>query len=138
MRILIVDDHAVVRRGLRALLETQAGWEICGEAENGRQAVEEVKRLSPDVVLIDMNMPEMNGLEATREIRKTAHETEVLMISVHNSEEFMRAAEAAGARGYVTKALQPGELLAGVESVAQHRSFFPALRDLKPPMFANN
>ena len=126
LRILIADDHEVVRRGLRALLETRPGWEVVGEAVTGRQAVEEARRLVPDVVIMDITMPEMNGLEATRQVRKEVPEIEVLVLSVHDSEQLVREVLEAGARGYVLKSDAGRDLVAAVESLRQHKPFFTA------------
>src|SRR5688572_30999237 len=90
LRILIVDDHAVVRRGVRALLESCEGWEVCGEATTGREAVEQCRQLRPDVVVMDLSLPELNGLDATRQILKDAPGTEVLVLTMHQSEELAR------------------------------------------------
>src|SRR5206468_957256 len=87
VRILIADDHAIVRRGLRALVESQQGWEVCAEAANGRQAVESGERFKPDIAIVDIGMPELNGLEATRQILKMSPRTEVLVLTMHQSEE---------------------------------------------------
>jgi DNA-binding NarL/FixJ family response regulator len=124
MRILIADDHEIVRRGLRNLLETQANWEVAGEAITGRQAVEEAKRLSPDLVIMDISMPEMNGLEATRQICKIAPDTQVLILSIHENEQLVHEVLEAGARGYVLKSDAGRDLIAAVESLCQHKPFF--------------
>jgi DNA-binding NarL/FixJ family response regulator len=126
VRILIADDHEVVRRGLRALLETRPDWEISGEAVTGRQAVEETRRLTPDVVIMDISMPEMNGLEATRQIRKAVPQTQILILSVHDSEQLVREVLEAGARGYVLKSDAGRDLIAAVESLCQNKPFFTA------------
>ena len=126
LRILIADDHEIVRRGLRALLETRPGWEVAGEAVTGRQAVEEARRLAPDVIIMDITMPEMNGLEATRQIRKEVPDAEVLVLSVHDSEQLVREVLEAGARGYVLKSDAGRDLVAAVESLCQHKPFFTA------------
>src|SRR5258705_7474722 len=101
LRIVVVDDHAVVRRGVRALLESQPGWEVAAEATTGREAVEVVKRLRPDVVVMDLSLPELNGLEATRQIAKESPDTEVLVLTMHHSEQLARDVLQAGARGGV-------------------------------------
>jgi DNA-binding NarL/FixJ family response regulator len=123
LRIVIVDDHAVVRRGVRALLESQPGWEIVAEGTTGRQAVELVKRLRPDVVVMDLSLPELNGLEATRQIIKESPQTEVLVLTMHHSEELARNVLQAGARGYVLKSDADQSLIAAVESLRQHKPF---------------
>src|SRR5882724_11994857 len=101
LRIVVVDDHAVVRRGVRALLESQPGWEVSAEATTGREAVEVAKRLRPDVVVMDLSLPELNGLDATRQILKESPRTEVLVLTMHQSEELARDVLQAGARGYL-------------------------------------
>ena len=123
LRILVVDDHAVVRRGVRSLLESREGWEICGEATTGRDAVELSRRLRPDVVVMDLSLPELNGLDATRQILKEAPETEVLVLTMHHSEELARDVLQAGARGYVLKSDADENLIAAVDSLRQHRPF---------------
>ena len=91
LRIIIVDDHAVVRRGVRALLESQPGWEVAGEAVTGREAVDLAKRLCPDIVVMDLSLPELNGLDAARQILKDSPRTEVLVLTMHHSEELVHA-----------------------------------------------
>ena len=123
LRILVVDDHAVVRRGVRALLESHGNWEVCGEATTGRDAVEQSRRLRPDVVVMDLSLPELNGLDATRQILKDAPEIEVLVLTMHQSEELARDVLQAGARGYVLKSDADENLIAAVESLRQHKPF---------------
>ncbi len=122
IRIMIVDDHPVVRRGLRTLLEVQEGWEIIDEAADGLEAVEKADRLAPDVILLDISMPRMNGLEACRLIRKTLPGSEILIVTQHDSPQMMREAMEAGARGYVVKSNAGRDLLAAVEAASQHRT----------------
>lgn len=123
LRIVIVDDHAVVRRGVRALLESQPGWEVSAEATTGRQAVDLVRRLRPDVVVMDLSLPELNGLDATRQIVKESPQTEVLVLTMHHSEQLARDVLQAGARGYVLKSDADQNLIAAVESLRQHKPF---------------
>jgi DNA-binding NarL/FixJ family response regulator len=123
LRILLADDHAVVLKGLHALLAAQPGWQVCGEATSGREAVQKVNELRPDVVVLDLNMPELNGLEVTRQVRKAAPQTEVLILTMHESEQMLRQALAVGARGYLLKSDAGGELLTAVEAVHRHRLF---------------
>jgi DNA-binding NarL/FixJ family response regulator len=123
LRILVVDDHAVVRRGVRSLLESRQGWDVCGEATTGRDAVEQSRRLRPDVVVMDLSLPELNGLDATRQILKDAPETEVLVLTMHQSEELARDVLQAGARGYVLKSDADENLIAAVENLQQHKPF---------------
>ncbi len=125
LRILIADDHEMVRQGLRRVLETRPDWEVCGEAANGRKAVEQARRLQPDVVVLDLSMPLVSGLVATRQIRKALPQTEVLILTMHDSDELIREVLAAGARGYLLKTDAGTVLLAAVESVSRHQPFFP-------------
>jgi DNA-binding NarL/FixJ family response regulator len=124
--IVIVDDHSVVRRGVRALLESQPGWKVLAEAETGREAVTIVKRLQPDIVVIDLSLPELNGLDATRQIVKESPRTEVLVLTMHHSEELVRDVLQAGARGYVLKSDADASLISAVESLRQHKPFLTA------------
>jgi DNA-binding NarL/FixJ family response regulator len=123
LRILIVDDHAVVRRGVRSLLESREGWEVCGEATTGREAVTQSLLLRPDVVVMDVSLPELNGLDATRQILKAAPEIEVLMLTMHHSEELVRDVLKAGARGYVLKDDADENLIAAIENLRRHEPF---------------
>ena len=123
LRILVVDDHAVVRRGVRSLLESHEGWEVCGEATTGRDAVEQTRRLRPDVVVMDLSLPELNGLDATRQILKDAPETEVLVLTMHHSEELARDVLQAGARGFVLKEAPLPDLVRAVETVAAGKTY---------------
>ena len=123
LRILIVDDHAVVRRGVRSLLESQPGWEVIGEATTGREAVDLARRLQPDVVVMDLSLPELNGLDATRQILKDSPRSEILVLTMHHSEELARKVLQAGARGYVLKSDADQSLIAAVESLRQHKPF---------------
>ena len=122
-RILIADDHAIVRRGLRALVESQAGWEICAEAFTGTEAVEKAGQFKPDVAIVDIGMPELNGLDATRHILKESPQTEVLILTMHQSEEVVREVLQAGARAYVLKSDADQNLVAAIEALLQHKPF---------------
>jgi DNA-binding NarL/FixJ family response regulator len=122
-RVLIADDHDVVRRGLRALVEA-AGHQVCGEAATGREAVEIVARTSPHVAVLDVSMPDLNGLEAARRIAQEHPATEVLVLTAHDSEETVREALAAGARGYMLKSDAAGDLVAAIEDLLRHRPHF--------------
>src|SRR5262249_22550099 len=124
IRIVLADDHDVVRRGLRELLEEHEGWEVCGEAANGREAIEMVKKFRPHVAVVDLAMPELNGLEATRHIRKESPETEVLVFTMHESEQLVREVLAAGARGFVLKSDAARHLTNALEALVQHKPFF--------------
>jgi DNA-binding NarL/FixJ family response regulator len=122
--IMLADDHDVVRSGLRQLLEAHEGWRVCGETRNGRAAVDLAAELAPEVAILDLAMPEMNGLEATRRIRKDNPRTEVLVYTMHNSELHIREVFAAGARGYVLKSDPVRQVVAAVEALLQHRPYF--------------
>ena len=122
--IVLADDHPLVRRGLRELLEQQPSWKVVGEASTGREAVEKVKKLKPDVAILDIGMPEMNGLEATSEILKVAPRTEVLILSLHESERLVHQVLEAGASGYVLKSDAEDTLVEAVEAVRRHRAYF--------------
>ena len=123
LRILVVDDHAVVRRGVRSLLESHEGWKVCGEATTGRDAVELTRRLRPDAVVMDLSLPELNGLDATRQILKDAPNTEVLVLTMHHSEELARDVLQAGARAFVLKSDADENLISAVDSLRQHKPF---------------
>lgn len=124
MQILIADDHELVRSGLRTLLEQQPGWKICGEAVNGWQAVALARELRPDVIVMDVTMPGLNGLEATRQICKALPKVEVLILTMHESEQLVREVLAAGARGYVLKADTSRLVVSALESLSRHHPFF--------------
>ena len=123
-RLLLADDHEIIRRGLRSLLELRPDWMICGEASNGREAVQQVKSLGPDVVVLDLTMPDLNGLEATRQILQLRPKTEVLILSAYESEQIVQEVLSAGARGYVVKSDAGNLLLTAVEHLLQHQPFF--------------
>ena len=123
VRILVVDDHPIVRHGLRTLLGGRPEWEIIDEAEDGIEAVEKADRLKPDVVVLDVSMPRMDGLEACRRIRKSVPKSEVLIVTQHDSPQMMREALGAGARGYIVKSDAARDLLTALEAVSQHRLF---------------
>ena len=124
VRILLADDHAVVRRGLRALLETRQDFEVCAEASNGREAVELALHHRPDVAVLDISLPIVNGIEATRQIRKEAPGTEVMIFTLHDRESEIRDVLHAGARGYVLQSEADEQIVRAVEALAQHRTFF--------------
>lgn len=123
MRILIADDHEVVRSGVRTLLEARPGWLVCDEAADGREAVEMAGRHRPDVVILDIGMPGMNGLEAARMIRKVSPDSEVLILTMHESEQIVREVLRAGARGYVLKSDAGRDLVRAVELLGRHKPF---------------
>jgi len=123
LRILVVDDHAVVRRGVRSLLESHAGWEVVADATTGREALEAVRRYQPEIVVMDLSLPELNGLDATRQIVSESPHTEVLVLTMHHSEELAREVLQAGARGYILKSDADDNLIAAVEALRQHKPF---------------
>jgi DNA-binding NarL/FixJ family response regulator len=124
LRILLADDHDIVRRGLKDLLEQHVGWQVCAEASNGREAVELALQHRPQVAVIDLSMPELNGLEATRRIRQALPDTEVLIFTMHESEELIREVLGAGARGYLLKSDAVRQLSPAVESLSQKTPYF--------------
>lgn len=124
-RILVVDDHELIRRGVRgAIQQTRPEWEVCGEASTGREAVAKVATLKPEIVVMDISMPDMNGLEATRQILKDNPEIEVLILSMHESEQLVHEVLASGARGYVLKADAGDDLITALDALRQHKLFF--------------
>jgi DNA-binding NarL/FixJ family response regulator len=124
VRIFIADDHDIVRAGVRLLIETQPGWEVCGEAADGREAVALVDKLQPDLVVLDITMPELNGLEAARQIKKASAKTEVLMLTAHESEDLIHQVFAAGARSYILKSEAGKHLVAAIQSASEHKPYF--------------
>jgi DNA-binding NarL/FixJ family response regulator len=124
VRVLLVDDHEIVRRGLRFLLLSQSKYEVCGEAVDGEDALEKAQQLKPDVILMDVSMPKRNGLEATRLIRSMLPDSEVLILSQHESPEMVRQAFKAGARGYVVKSSVAKDLPIALDTVSRHEPFF--------------
>ena len=123
LRILVADDHQVVRTGLRTLLESKPGWRVCAEAANGREAVEKARELQPDVAVLDIGMPLLNGMEATRQIRKISPGTEILILTMHDSEHMIQGVLDAGAHGYILKDDADRNLLAAVESLRKHKPY---------------
>lgn len=115
--ILLADDHGLVRRGLRAALEAQPNWRVCGEAQQGREAVAMAQQLQPDIVILDISMPELNGLEAARQIRNTCKKTRIVILTMHESEDLIREVLAAGAKGYVLKSDADTAIIQAVQAV---------------------
>ncbi|WP_321474298.1 response regulator transcription factor [uncultured Paludibaculum sp.] len=128
--ILLADDHSVVRQGFRRILESQSDMEIVGEASNGREAIERATKLSPDVVVMDVAMPELNGIEATRRLMESSPRTRVLALSMHKDAVYVREILRAGARGYLLKDAIDADLLAAVRAVAKGEGYLsPAIAD---------
>lgn len=124
IHILLADDHEVMRRGLRGLLETHENWQVCGEAGNGRQAVKLAIELKPEIVVLDLSMPELNGFGAAKQIHSALPDTEILIFTMHESEELIREALSSGVRAVVVKSDVEGHLIAAVESLLRHDVYF--------------
>ena len=122
-RVLIVDDHAIMRRGLRSVLEMQTEWEVCGEADSGEAAVRAASELQPDVIIMDVSMPGIGGLEATRIIHKAHPATKIVLLTFHKSTELIRAGFSSGAMGYVLKEGAEDDLLLALRSVVQDKTY---------------
>jgi len=124
LRILVADDHALVRQGLRTLLEARPGWAVCGEAVTGREAIEKARQLQPDIIVLDIHMPETDGLQAARVIRAANPRSEILILTVDDSDEAVRNASSAGAHGIVMKADAADDLIIAVAALARHEPFY--------------
>jgi DNA-binding NarL/FixJ family response regulator len=124
LRILIADDHEVVRRGLSALLQTQEGWEVCAEAVDGREAVEKAKLLKPDFVILDIGMPNLNGLAATRQLTEHDPNFKIIVLTITDSDHVIREALDAGARGFVLKSDAVRDLISAIEALQRGQMFF--------------
>lgn len=124
IRILLADDHAILRDGIRALLSDETDLNVVGEAENGRQALEQARALRPDIVIMDIGMPLLSGLEATTQIRRDVPEARVLILTMHQNEEYLAHVLAAGASGYVLKDVAGRELVSAIRQVAGGEPFF--------------
>jgi DNA-binding NarL/FixJ family response regulator len=124
IRILLADDHNVVRKGLRGILEEYDDWIVCGEASNGRETVELALELKPDIIVLDITMPVLNGIEATRQIKKLLPQVEILIFTMHETEEMILKAFEAGARGFVLKSDDELELVEAIKVISRHKPFF--------------
>lgn len=124
LRILVADDHEVARKGIRSLLESHPGWEVCAEARDGREAVEYAGTMKPDIFLLDVGMPNLNGLDAARQILAIFPDARILIVTIHDSEQVVREVLAAGARGFLLKSDAGRDLVAAVEALQQRRTYF--------------
>ena len=122
LRILVADDHEIVRRGLVSLIKTQPAWEVCAEADNGRQAVELAKQFRPDIVILDIGMPILNGLEATRQILRENPQTRVLILTITDTDQAVRAVLDAGARGFLLKSDAARDLVAAIDALQSNKT----------------
>jgi DNA-binding NarL/FixJ family response regulator len=126
LRLLVADDHEIVRKGLRSILEAQPGWQVAAEASDGREAVDKAKELKPDVTVMDIGMPSLNGLEAARQILKHDVRAKILILTMHESDPLIREVLDAGARGYVLKTDASRDLVAAVNAIRSNKTFFTA------------
>jgi DNA-binding NarL/FixJ family response regulator len=124
LRILIADDHEVARQGIRALLESHPGWEVCAEAKDGREAIDLADKNKPDLILLDIGMPVLNGLEAARQILATSPDAVILILTMHDSDQVVREVLKAGVRGFLLKSDAGRDLVAAVEALQRQRTFF--------------
>jgi DNA-binding NarL/FixJ family response regulator len=124
--VLVADDHPVMRHGVRALLETNTGWKVVAQASDGREAVRKARELKPDLAVLDIGMPLLNGLEAARQIRRYSPATRLLILSMYDSDEIVHRAVASGAQGYVRKSEAEADLLAAARAVLNNKLFFPS------------
>ncbi len=130
-RVLISDDHAIVRRGVRAMIESDESFTVVGEAATGLETLDQVKQLKPDILVLDISMPEQNGLDVTRKLRRDAPDVKILILTMHFAEEVARECLRAGARAYVVKSDSNEEVIAAVRAVRDERAFFtPQIKDL--------
>jgi DNA-binding NarL/FixJ family response regulator len=127
VRILLADDHIVVRSGLRTFLKARSDFSICAEASNGREAVDLAVRQKPDVAILDLSLSVLNGMEATRQIRRGVPETEILIFTARVNEDLVREALCAGARGYLLKSEADDQIIKAIESLARHHAYFSGL-----------
>lgn len=131
LRVLVADDHEVVRRGLCVLLEAHPGWQVCGEASNGRDAVAKARELKPDIIVMDIGMPSLNGLAAASQIIQSNPRQRILILTITNSEQIIREVLEVGARGFVLKSDAARDLVTAVDALAQGRIFFtPQVGDM--------
>lgn len=124
LRILVADDHDIIRRGLKQLLTAHAGWEVIAEAKTGREAVTLAEQHKPEIVVMDLSMPDLNGLEAARRIKKQLPRTEIVILTLHFSDQLVREIVESGVRAYIMKSDADKDLVSAVEALSNHRSFF--------------
>ena len=129
VRILLADDHDLIRGGLRTVIESEFGWEICGEASTGREAVAMAEKLRPQIVILDVGMPDLNGIDATRQIKRALPDTEVLILTGDRSEEIVHQVLAAGARGYLVKSDAGNEIIPAIKALCAHKPYLTAGAD---------
>jgi len=139
LRILLADDHELVRHGVRGLLDARRGWTVVGEATNGQEAVEKTSKLKPDVAILDISMPNLDGLQATRQIREASPSTAVVVLSMHESDQMVRRVLDAGALGYVLKSDLAAQLVNAVKDASAGKRFLtPRVSDIVLKGFLNN
>lgn len=124
VRLLVADDHDIVRQGLRALIQEQAGWQLVAEVKDGREAVAKAIEFRPDVAIVDISMPSLNGLDATKQIAKLSPRTKVLVLTMHQSDQLIQEVLDSGARGYIFKADAGLDLIMAVNALASNKTFF--------------
>ncbi len=123
-RVMIVDDHVLVRRGIRAIIEAESDWEVCAEAESGQEALALARKVNPEFVIMDVSMPQVGGIDATAQLRRLLPAVEVLILTMHESDELVGQALRAGARGYLLKSESDTKLVEALEALAKHKPFF--------------
>jgi DNA-binding NarL/FixJ family response regulator len=126
LRILIADDQEAIQKRVRSILVSHSGLEVCADASNGREAVEKALELKPDLIILDITMPELNGLDAARMIKRFSPEVPIIILSVHKSRQLMDEAQKIDVQGYVTKADASQDLIRAVDAVLQKQTFFPS------------
>jgi DNA-binding NarL/FixJ family response regulator len=124
LRILVADDHALIRRGIRMLIEAVDGWSVCAEARAGDEAVEQAKKMKPEIAILDISMPGLNGLEAAKKIREVSPDTEILISTMHHSDQLILDLLGSGVRGYIVKSDSDRDLVNAVENLSRKKPFF--------------
>ena len=126
-RVMVVDDHVLVRRGIRAIIEAAPGWEVCAEAAGGHEALALAKATAPEFIIIDISMPKISGIDATVQLRRLLPDVEVLILTMHESDELVSQALRAGARGYLLKSESDDKLVEALEALARHKPYFSSV-----------